>query len=80
MVNRFKKFQVELRREANGENDSIDEERYGSVADNSVKDLMKNVSTIAVIRRHSVHAGKKSNDEPGKNSGYASASFNRRKD
>jgi hypothetical protein len=41
---------------------------------------MKNVSTIPVIRRHSVHAGRKSNDEPGKNSGYASASFNRRKD
>lgn len=70
------KLQVELRREANGENNEQDEERYGSIADNSsIKSYKKNNnSKDSVIRRHSIATTRKSVDDFNNNPGYLSGS------
>ena len=67
-------LKVELRREANGENSEQDEERYGSIADNStLKSYKKNsISKDPVIRRHSIATTRKSNDDFNINPGYLS--------
>lgn len=74
------KLQVELRREAHEEANEQEEERYGSIEQNSMKSYKKSsASKDLVIRRHSIATTRKTSDDINNNTGYLSASVSNRK-